>query len=92
VDLDAAEAAARSLLTAFGADLEAEGLRETPRRIAHAYAELLTPTPFTATTFPNDEGYDEPVVVRDRVSGWTPGVRRRANTSSVRSSGKYTAV
>ena len=65
VDLDAAEAAARALLTALGADLEAEGLRETPRRIAHAYVELLTPTPFNATTFPNDEGYDELVVVRD---------------------------
>jgi GTP cyclohydrolase I len=65
VDLDAAEAAARSLLVALGADLQAAGLRETPRRIAHAYAELLTPTPFNPTTFPNDEDYDELVVVRD---------------------------
>lgn len=65
VDLGAAEAAARCLLRALGADLEAEGLRETPRRIAHAYAELLTPIPFNPTTFPNDEGYDELVVVRD---------------------------
>ena len=65
VDLDAAEVAARILLTALGADLETEGLRETPRRIAYAYAELLTPMPFNATTFPNDEGYDELVVVRD---------------------------
>jgi GTP cyclohydrolase I len=65
VDLDAAEVAARDLLTALGADLEADGLRETPGRIARAYAELLTPTPFNATTFPNDEGYDELVVVRD---------------------------
>ena len=65
VDLDAAEAAARSLLVALGADLEAAGLRETPRRIAQAYAELLTPIPFNPTTFPNDEGYDELVVVRD---------------------------
>ena len=29
-----------------------------------AYAELLTPEPFQATTFPNDEGYDELIVVR----------------------------
>jgi GTP cyclohydrolase I len=65
VDLDAAEVAARDLLTALGADLEADGLRETPGRIARAYAELLTPTPFNATTFPNDVGYDELVVVRD---------------------------
>jgi GTP cyclohydrolase IA len=65
VDLDAAEDAARRLLAALGADLEAPGLRETPRRIARAYAELLTPVPFNATTFPNDEGYDELVIVRD---------------------------
>jgi GTP cyclohydrolase IA len=65
VDLDAAEVAARDLLAALGADLDAEGVRETPRRIARAYAELLTPVPFNATTFPNDEGYDELVVVRD---------------------------
>ena len=42
-----------------------EHLRETPRRVATAYAELLTPVPFNATTFPNDEGYDELVLVRD---------------------------
>ena len=30
-----------------------------------AYAELLTPAPFNATTFPNDEGYDE-LVARSR--------------------------
>jgi GTP cyclohydrolase I len=29
-----------------------------------AYAELLTPQPFNATTFPNDEGYDELIIVR----------------------------
>jgi GTP cyclohydrolase I len=65
IDLDAAETAARDLLAALGADLEAAGLRETPRRIARAYAELLTPAPFNPTTFPNDEGYDELVVVRE---------------------------
>jgi GTP cyclohydrolase IA len=65
VNLETAEVAARDLLTALGADLVAEELRETPRRIAHAYAELLTPVPFNATTFANDEGYDELVLVRD---------------------------
>jgi GTP cyclohydrolase IA len=64
VDLNAAETAARDLLLALGADLEHEGLRETPRRVAAAYAELLTPEPFNLTTFPNDEGYDELVLVR----------------------------
>lgn len=65
IDLRAAQAAARELLVALGADLEDEGLRETPRRVAAAYAELLTPEPFNLTTFPNDEGYDELVLVRD---------------------------
>jgi GTP cyclohydrolase IA len=57
--------AARELLLALGADLTDDNLRETPRRMAETYAELLTPRPFTATTFPNDEGYDELVVARD---------------------------
>jgi GTP cyclohydrolase I len=65
IDLDAAELAARNLLVALGADLSSDGLQETPSRIARAYAELLTPMPFNATTFPNDEGYDELVIVRD---------------------------
>jgi GTP cyclohydrolase IA len=64
-DLALAERAAADLLVALGADVGSEHLRETPRRVAHAYAELLSPTPFNATTFPNDEGYDELVVVRD---------------------------
>lgn len=62
IDRPAAERAAADLLVALGADLEDEGLRETPRRIAAAYAELLTPQAFEPTTFPNDEGYDELVV------------------------------
>jgi GTP cyclohydrolase IA len=65
IDLPAAERAARDLLTALGCDLEAESVRDTPRRMAGALAELLTPQPFHATTFPNDEGYDELVVARD---------------------------
>ena len=64
VDLSAAEAAAGDLLVALGADLTDKGLRETPRRIAKTYSELLTPTPFDPTTFPNDESYDELVVLR----------------------------
>lgn len=64
IDRAAAERAATDLLRALGADLEAEGLRETPRRMVAAYSELLTPSPFRPTTFPNDEGYDEMVLVR----------------------------
>src|SRR3954470_1764941 len=65
IDPDAAERAAADLLTALGADLSDESLRETPRRMAAAYAEMLTPEPFHATTFPNDGAYDELVIVRD---------------------------
>jgi GTP cyclohydrolase I len=64
IDLPAAERAARDLLRALGADVEREGLRETPRRIAGAYAELLTPQPFAVTTFANEERYDELVIAR----------------------------
>jgi GTP cyclohydrolase I len=63
-DVAAAEAAARELLLALGVDLDDEGVRETPRRMAAALAELLTPLQFEATTFPNDGGYDELVVAR----------------------------
>jgi len=65
IDLEAAEKAAADLLVALGADLTDEGLRDTPGRVARAYAELLTPKPFNLTTFPNDEGYDELVLARD---------------------------
>jgi GTP cyclohydrolase IA len=64
VDLDAAENGARQFLLALGVDLDTESLRETPRRMARAYAELFTAADFDLTTFPNDEGYDELVVAR----------------------------
>jgi GTP cyclohydrolase I len=64
IDHAAARRAAQDLLYALGADVEDESLRDTPRRVADAYAELLTPSPFRATTFPNDDGYDELIVVR----------------------------
>ncbi|HET9184890.1 MAG TPA: GTP cyclohydrolase I FolE [Solirubrobacterales bacterium] len=63
-DRPAAQRAAADLLAALGADLESDGLRETPRRMVDAYLELLTPQPFRATTFPNEDGYDELVLVR----------------------------
>jgi GTP cyclohydrolase I len=64
IDAPAAQRAAADLLVALGADLADEGMRETPQRMAAAYAELLTPRPFRATTFPNDGDYDELVLVR----------------------------
>jgi GTP cyclohydrolase I len=65
VDLDAAERAAADFLAALGIDHDREGLRETPGRMARAYAELLDAQPLQLTTFPNDEGYDELVLARD---------------------------
>jgi GTP cyclohydrolase IA len=64
IDHAAVQHAARELLLALGADVEGAALQETPRRMADAYTELLTPQPFRATTFPNDDGYDELIVAR----------------------------
>jgi GTP cyclohydrolase I len=65
IDVAAAEEAVGQLLVALGHDPASAHLADTPRRVAHAYAELLTPRPFDLTTFPNDEGYDELVLARD---------------------------
>jgi GTP cyclohydrolase IA len=62
VDLTAAERAVAALLRALGRDPAEPHLADTPRRVADAYAELLTPPPFDLTTFPNDEGYNELVL------------------------------
>ena len=64
IDVNAVERAARELLLTLRIDVDDEVLRETPGRLARAYAELLTPEPFTATTFPNDGEYDELVLAR----------------------------
>jgi GTP cyclohydrolase I len=64
VDLVRAERAVADLLAALGQDPSSEQLLDTPRRVAASYAELLTLAPFTPTTFPNDEGYDELVLAR----------------------------
>ena len=63
-----AEAAVRELLAAIGEDPDREGLRETPARVARAYAELTvglrqSPEDVLTTTF--DLGHDEMVLVRD---------------------------
>src|SRR4051794_16329219 len=64
VDLDAARRAAGDFLAALGIDTDSDDLRETPARMARAYAELFTPEPLRLTTFANDEGYDELVLAR----------------------------
>ena len=65
IDLGAAEVAVAQLLRALGEDPAREGLRDTPRRVAASFVELLSPPPFELTTFPNDERYDELVLARD---------------------------
>jgi GTP cyclohydrolase I len=65
VDLEAAERAASDLLTALGLPVDSVEMSETPRRMAHAYAEMLSVGAFDFTTFPNTEGYDELVLVEN---------------------------
>jgi GTP cyclohydrolase IA len=67
-DHDRAAAAIRELLLAIGEDPGREGLRDTPDRVARAYAELTaglhqSPSDVLTTTF--DIGHDEMVLVRD---------------------------
>src|SRR5215470_2096572 len=65
VDMVAAEQAAADFLAALGVDLDEDGLRDTPGRMARAYAELFEPAPLRLTTFENAEGYDELVIARE---------------------------
>jgi GTP cyclohydrolase I len=63
-----AEAAVRELLIAVGEDPDREGLRDTPARVARAYAETFAglrqrPEDVLSTTF--DIGHDELVLVKD---------------------------
>jgi GTP cyclohydrolase I len=67
-DAASAEAAVRQLLIAIGEDPDRDGLRDTPARVARAYAEMFaglrqTPEEVLSTTF--DAGHDEMVIVRD---------------------------
>ncbi len=67
-DHDRAAAAVRELLAAIGEDPDREGLRDTPARVARAFAEVTSglrqrPEDVLTTTF--DLGHDELVLVRD---------------------------
>ncbi len=64
VDLEAAERAVRDLLVALGIDLADPHVQNSPARVARAFAGFVTPRPFSLTTFPNEEGYDEMVIAR----------------------------
>ena len=68
VDQPRIEAAVREILAAIGEDPEREGLRETPARVARAYAEIFAgigghPRDVLSTVF--DAGHDELVLVKD---------------------------
>jgi GTP cyclohydrolase I len=63
--IDRATGAAAEMLRALGLPIDDEDMLGTPRRLVQAYAELLSPESFEMTTFPNSEGYDELVLVRD---------------------------
>lgn len=58
----------RELLIAIGEDPERDGLRDTPARVARAYAETfagLRATPEDVLTSTFDVGHDELVLVKD---------------------------
>jgi GTP cyclohydrolase IA len=68
VDLKTIEVAVRQILVALGEDPDRDGLRETPGRVARAYAELFAglrvdPAKVLKTSFEAD--HDEFVLVRD---------------------------
>ncbi len=68
IDKDRIRTAVRELLLAIGEDPDREGLVETPRRIAEAYAEIFggvqeDPNGLLRVGF--EEGHDEMVVLRD---------------------------
>ena len=68
VDLGRIEAAVREILDAIGEDPDRPGLKETPRRVARAYAELFAglrvdPAEVLKTSF--DENHNELVLVRE---------------------------
>ncbi|MFZ2227604.1 MAG: GTP cyclohydrolase I FolE [Candidatus Nanopelagicaceae bacterium] len=67
-DQGRAERAITELLLAFGEDPEREGLRDTPRRVASAFAENFaglwqSPEDVLTTTF--DIGHEELVIIKD---------------------------
>jgi len=69
IDAPAVEEAILELLRAFGENPNREGLKNTPKRVARMYAELLGGHHVDAATMINgalfDIRYDEMVIVRD---------------------------
>jgi GTP cyclohydrolase I len=70
VSQDEAEAAIRTLLIWAGDDPDREGLRDTPARVAKAYAEFFSgyeidPADQLSRTFEEVQGYKDIVLLRD---------------------------
>ncbi|MEH1016863.1 GTP cyclohydrolase I [Micromonospora sp. CPCC 206060] len=65
LDRKQVEQAAGQLLHALGIPADTEVGRNTPRRMADALVQLLTPQSWTFTTFPNDESHHDLVLTRD---------------------------
>jgi GTP cyclohydrolase I len=68
VDIERIEKAVKEILLAVGEDVEREGLKKTPTRVANMYAELLAgmhedPKQHLRSVFTED--YDEIVLLRD---------------------------
>jgi GTP cyclohydrolase I len=67
-DLAKVEAGVRLILEGIGEDLDRDGLRETPTRVARMYSEITSglledPTRVLQAVF--EEGHDEMVMIRD---------------------------
>jgi GTP cyclohydrolase I len=65
IDLAAAEEGVRMLLKALNLPLHEPHLVSTPQRVAEALGQFVSPPRFNPTSFPNEEGYDELVLVKD---------------------------
>jgi GTP cyclohydrolase IA len=68
IDQERIQAAVREILLAVGEDLDREGLRDTPERVARLYAEMFSglvqdPRDLLKKTF--TQKYDEMVLVKD---------------------------
>lgn len=66
----AVEAAVRTLIAAAGDDPAREGLRDTPSRVARAYAEwfagyAVDPAAYLTRVFDEANGYEDTVLLRD---------------------------
>ena len=90
LDQPRAEAAIRELLIAVGEDPDREGLRDTPARVARAYAEIFAglytdPDAVLDKTF--DENHQEMVLVRD-----IPMFSHAASTTWCRSTASRTSA